>query len=319
MATFPGLGNPTNLPFLPLSGGTLTGSLTLPSSGSVVFGTRGSISASADGIFQLTGNDGSTFGRLALGTATSGPQLKYGSATVLAIRTGSDAAYADVQMGNFETYSGSTVKYYTVLGSALISLGSDMAFAWANAAGANQTKDVGINRAAVGILAITNGSSGFGDLKMGVSALTAGTATVTSSALVREVLHRFDVTNAMVVALGGALTGDVLIATLPAKTVVINAYIVVTGTAAGVATLTGAVGRTGVAYIDYIVASDMKVAANTVYGDASGERGTNLTGYDMPSFTGTTAVNMHFISTVQNLSSTTGFSCSVYLETMTLP
>ncbi len=150
-------------------------------------------------------------------------------------------------------------------------------------------------------------------------AVTAGTMTPSNIYQVRRVLHSFVWTNAMVVALGAGLTGDVTVCTLPAKTVVLNAYVVITGTAAGVATLTVAVGRTAAGYIDYIVASDAKVAANTVYGDASGERGTNLTGYDLPSYTGTTAVKAHFVSTVQNLDQTTGSTGTVILETLLVP
>ncbi len=123
----------------------------------------------------------------------------------------------------------------------------------------------------------------------------------------------------MVGALGGNLTGDITVCTLPAKTVVTNAYIVITGAATGPATLTVALGRTSATYLDYIAASDAKAAANTVYGDASGERGANLTGYDMPSYTGTTAVKVHFIATVANLDQTLSSTGTVILETMLVP
>lgn len=151
------------------------------------------------------------------------------------------------------------------------------------------------------------------------SALTAGTMTVASSATSRTVWHRFDWTNAMVTALGAVTAGDVAVGTLPAKTVVTNAYVVITSAAGTVTTLTVAVGRTGAGYIDYIVASDAKAAANTVYGDAGAERGTNLTGYDLPSFTATTVVNAHFISTGGNLNTVTASTGSVYIETALLP
>lgn len=162
---------------------------------------------------------------------------------------------------------------------------------------------------------VTPGSS----FQAPVVQLTSGGMTPGGSSQYNYVVSKYSWTNAMIVALGAGLTGDITVATLPAKTVLVNAYYVVTGTAAGVATLTGALGRTGAGYIDYIVASDLKVAANTVYGDASAERGTNLTGYDLPSITGTTAVKMHFISTVQNLDQTTGSSGDVYLVTLQLP
>lgn len=150
--------------------------------------------------------------------------------------------------------------------------------------------------------------------------LTSATMTAENQALVTgSAIHSYTWTNAQVVALGAATTGDISVATLPAKTVVKNAYVVITGAAAGPATVTVACGRTGAGYTDYIVASDAKAAANTVYGDASAERGTNLVGYDLPSYTGTTTINCHFISTVANLDQVTGSTGRVILETSLVP
>lgn len=178
--------------------------------------------------------------------------------------------------------------------------------------------DTGLERSAAAVVKASDGAGGFGNVVAG-NALTAGTMTVGANAYVRSHISKFTWTNAMVVALGAATTGDITVCTLPAKTVVKNAYVVIDSTAAGVTTLTVAVGRVSAGYIDYIVASDAKVAANTVYGDGSAERGTNLTGYDMGSYTATVAVKAHFISTVENLDQTTTCTGTVYLETITLP
>jgi hypothetical protein len=130
------------------------------------------------------------------------------------------------------------------------------------------------------------------------------------------------------VALGASTTGDLSLWTLPAKTIVKRAVVAITGTAAGVTTLTVGVGRTSAAYADYVVASDAKAAANTVYGDAigGGETGTNLfdatakwSAGDLPSWTGTTAVKAHFISTGANLSAVTGSTGEVCLQTAVIP
>lgn len=150
-------------------------------------------------------------------------------------------------------------------------------------------------------------------------ALTAGGLTAVESGVVRGVWSKYSWTNAMIVALGAALTGDLTICTLPAKTIVRRVIVVITGQAAGPATLTLAVGRTSALFIDYIIALTAKAAANTVYGAVVGDLGTNLTGYDLPSFTATTAVKMHLIATVSNLDQVTGSSGSVYIETVTLP
>lgn len=172
----------------------------------------------------------------------------------------------------------------------------------------------------VGVIHACNGTyGGAGDFGADSSALTASTMTYSSNSLVRKAIHKFSWTNAMITALGAVTAGDVQVCTLPAKTVVTNCYVVLLTADSSANALTGAVGRVSASYIDYIVASDMKAAANTVYGDASGERGTNLTGYDLPSYTATTGVFMHFIKTTTNLNTVTGCTGVVYLETMTLP
>lgn len=167
--------------------------------------------------------------------------------------------------------------------------------------------------------AISGGAITGSDLLNTAAALTAGTMTAGNATRVRTTWHAFTWTNAMVAALGASLTGDIKVCTLPAKTIVTNAYIVITGQAAGTATLTVALGRTAASYIDYLTAQTAQAAANTVYGDASGERGTNLVSYDLPSFTGTTDVFTHWVSTVQNLSAVTGSAGTVYLQTELLP
>jgi hypothetical protein len=156
--------------------------------------------------------------------------------------------------------------------------------------------------------------------------LTAGTMTNTNFGSLRDHWVKGLWTNAMVAALGGT-AGDISFATLPANTVVERALVRITGQAAGVSTLTVACGRTGASYIDYIVASDAKAAVSTVYGDnpAGTETGTFLFDAtakwvtDYPSWTGTTVVNCHFISTGGNLSAVTGSSGSVYLQVAVLP
>lgn len=158
-----------------------------------------------------------------------------------------------------------------------------------------------------------------GNVSLPLQALTAGALTLTNSAFSNKVTHRFDWTNAMIVALGASLTGDITICTLPAKTVVTNAYLVIDTPDASANALSVAVGRVAATYADYLVASDAKAVANTVYGDAAAERGTNLTGYDLPSYTGTTAVKMHLIKAVTNLSTVAGSTGHIYLETMVLP
>lgn len=150
--------------------------------------------------------------------------------------------------------------------------------------------------------------------------LTDGpTMTLTMHGHARSGWSSYTWTNAMVAALGATTTGNITVATMPAKTILKNAYVVLTGAGAGVTTLTVSVGRTSTDYVDYIVASDAKAAAPAIYGNASGERGTNLTGYDWPSYSATTAIVAQFISSGANLSAVTGCTGVVYLETSIVP
>lgn len=150
-------------------------------------------------------------------------------------------------------------------------------------------------------------------------ALTAATMTAENSANYRTTVHSYTWTNAQVVALGAVNAGDITVATLPAKTVVENVYTIIVTPDSSANNLTVACGRTGASFIDYIVASDAKAAANTVYGDASGERGTNLTGYDLPSYTSTTTVTCHFIKTTTTLNTVVGSTGRVILVTTLVP
>jgi hypothetical protein len=228
--------------------------------------------------------------------------------------------YGDTGSAPISATSFSTASTGGSLGSTTLLLSSGAEGRISSTTAYNGAADIGYMRKGAGLFGATNGAGAFtGDFYAGNSALTASTMTATSTGVLRETVSRYDWTNAMVVALGASLTGDITVATLPAKTQVEAAYVVIDTQCASTAGLTVAVGRTGAGYIDYIVASNAQVAANTVYGDASAERGTNLTGYDLPSYTATTAVVAHFISTTNNLSAVTACTGHVILVTTVLP
>lgn len=151
------------------------------------------------------------------------------------------------------------------------------------------------------------------------SAPTAGTLTQASIGKLGIVLNKYSWTNAMVAAFSGTM-GNLLVCTLPAKTLVKSARIVITGQAAGITALTCSLGRTGTAYIDYLVAKSAKAVANTIYGSIIGDIGTNLSAIlgDLPSITATTDINLQFVSSIENLSNVTGSSGDIYLETILL-
>lgn len=183
-----------------------------------------------------------------------------------------------------------------------------------------------------------NGIVNAPDLTSSKSGLTAGTMTDNvknaggvGSGYLRIGIAKFTWTNAMVTAIGATTAGDVSVCTLPAKTVIKRCWVAINTAGAGTTTLTVAIGRGGGANNDYVLAKDAKAAANTVYGALDSEIGSNLltTGAvdstatarkdDMPSFTGTTTINAHFISTGANLSAVTTSTGTVYIEYFIFP
>lgn len=160
--------------------------------------------------------------------------------------------------------------------------------------------------------------------------LTSATMTRSSdSYTLRSVWHLYSWTNAMVVAAGDTITTfDVTVATLPAKTVVKKAYLVVStaGTNMGGATLTATLG-TDAEFDNYLVSSNLLAAANTVYGDADAEVGSSLPGgglhvEHLPSWTATTAVKVRFGTDGaggKDLADVLTCTGAVYLLTETLP
>ena len=117
--------------------------------------------------------------------------------------------------------------------------------------------------------------------------------------------YRSIIKAADVVALGAALTGNILLASLPAGTRVAHATLHIITPFAGTTTLTASVGITGAAYTDIITASNIKAAAGTDYAEAAS-----------PLFTADSDVYLHLIATVENLDDVTAGEIVVVLETV---
>jgi hypothetical protein len=153
-------------------------------------------------------------------------------------------------------------------------------------------------------------------------ALTASTMTPGVVAQMRGVVNSYTWSNAQVAALAGT-AGDIPAVTLPAKTRLTNAYVVITGAAVGPTTVTVSCGdaNDGTPFIGYVVPSDAKAAPGTVYGDVIGERGASIDTefYYLPSYTATKLVTCHFISTGADLSTVTGSTGMLVLTTELLP
>jgi hypothetical protein len=131
-------------------------------------------------------------------------------------------------------------------------------------------------------------------------------------------------TNAMLTAGGAATTWDVTVATLPAKTQVLDALVVILTAQGSAGTLAVSCGDSGV-FNQFVLSGNAKAAANTVYGDAGAERGAALwtategnIGPYLPSYTATTTVTCRFISdsAMSTMTTSTG---RVILTTRLLP
>lgn len=151
--------------------------------------------------------------------------------------------------------------------------------------------------------------------------LAPGTMTPGAAARSNRTLHQFSWTNAMIVALGANLTGDIAICTLPAKTVVTNIWVRRTGQATGPTTLTGSIGVVSAAYDDYLDPIDLMAAVGTNGFDGGGA-GRAFDQPSLPSVAGTTVVKMHLIATdvaANTLADVLACAGEVFIETVQLP
>jgi hypothetical protein len=139
------------------------------------------------------------------------------------------------------------------------------------------------------------------------------------------IIQKLSWTNAQIVALGH-ITGpaEITLITLPPRTAVANAWIVITGQAAGTGVCTATVGYNS-PFTDYLKSFNLQGPPNSFGGNVFASRGTRLDPTtapkvynDIPSLTGSTAIKMSF--TVDTfLDQVTGSSGDVFLQTYVLP
>lgn len=330
------LGCVVDSPAVPTDGTTAGNSLALTASPAIPNTGAGTNGAAAGGSITLTGGNAArdTSGDANGGNITITPGAGIGTGTTGVVDIGGSTTAPRLIFGTAGTGFGTknatqlsifanSTEIANVL-SQIVRLNSGVAFGWTNSAtNASVAADAGLARSAAGVLKVTNGTTGGGDLIIGTGILTASTMTAELTSLSKTVTSSYTWTNAQVVALGAALTGDINVATLPAKTQVLDAMVVITGQGAGTTTLTvscgDAIGATP--FINYVVPSDAKAAVNTVYGDAVAERGTSIDTefWYLPSYVATTLVTCHFIATGANLDQVTGSTGRVILTTRLLP
>lgn len=156
-------------------------------------------------------------------------------------------------------------------------------------------------------------------------ALTAGTFAGATSGFVRGAWFRLAWTNAMLAACGAGATCDITIGTLQARIMVKRALIEVTGQATHASTLTMSLG-TAAGGTQYVLASDLKAAAGTLYGDAVAETGASLKDSGntawvdhIPAFGTTQALNVRLTAGAGNVNSVTGSTGAVLLLLELIP
>jgi hypothetical protein len=130
-------------------------------------------------------------------------------------------------------------------------------------------------------------------------------------------LLKWSWTNSTITAGAGGTTLDATVGTLPGKSQPLSAYVIVDGQATFTAgTLKAGLGVAGTTYVDWIVSSDIKAAAATVYGDAAAERGTDMA---IKYYATAQTVKTQFIAGAGDLANVTGSSGTVYLTYVTYP
>ena len=144
---------------------------TLSSAGAGVtlrFGNYGRIAnVVSDGTFLLTNNAATDFGLLQFGGTTSAFPALQRTGTGLRVYTADAGANGDFSAGNFTSYSGSTRILSFGQTEGGMSIGSASALNWTSGVDAVATApDIGLARNAAGVLRITNGSTGVGNLLM---------------------------------------------------------------------------------------------------------------------------------------------------------
>lgn len=141
---------------------------------------------------------------------------------------------------------------------------------------------------------------------------TAKTATLTKTAIVRDGWTRMDFTNAMVVALGASLTGNIEMGQLPANSQIENARLQVTTTCGGTTTLTVSCGITGAGYTDIFTAENFQAAAGTRYVTTMAYPGEDVG-------SSATSAFCRFTSTISNLSAVTTCTGTLWVKSAVLP
>lgn len=146
---------------------TPTDTHTLGASGStwasLRLGAGTQLTAPTDGNLLIRNAAGTDASLLQFGGTTSAfPALKRNGVNIDA-RRADDSAYTAVNFSDLAGYSGATLTNWLLSGNGLL-MRSTNVVGWSNGASAANTLDIGLARNAAGVLRVTNGSTGYGQV-----------------------------------------------------------------------------------------------------------------------------------------------------------
>ncbi len=212
--------------------------------------------------------------------------LPDGTAGNPAMRFSSDAATgiglyrSAANIWAFASTGGTSQLAWGAVGSGLgTAIAVSAQYHWSSTANAVGSADTGIERLSAGVVGVTNGGTGQGDIAPAGN-ITAGSGTgvtVNAVGVVRTLVYKVTVTSANCVA--AATTCDLTIATMPAKTflrrVIADLTTVYACTAVCTSTtLSGTLG-TSAGGTQLLLSFDLD-AATAQFGDADGELGASM-------------------------------------------
>jgi len=144
------------------------------------------------------------------------------------------------------------------------------------------------------------------------TATTTAAASTPHSAIIKRTW-----TNAEVVASAGGTSVNISVGKLPANSRPAAIYMINDTQATFAAgTLTGSVGVAGTAYVDWIVASNLKATAATVYGNAAAEKGSE---FGSLFYTTAKDIYLQVLAGAGDLANVTTCTGTIYIEYVTYP
>lgn len=305
--------------------------------GAVSFAGRSQMLSAANGTVTLTNAAGTGFTALHLGGTTSSfPSFRLSGAN-LELKLADNSGYTGftagtlTSTGNVLAASGAIIGWNTkslmvtsVDGNIRLTNNAGTDFTMLQLGGTTSSYPA-LKRNGSQLHATLADDSGWAHivgerLTLSDSDVTAGTMSQGNSGrvILSEGWVRHSWTNAMITDLGAVTSGDIAVCTLPAGYRVTDCIIQILTAETALTSCTMSVGITGATYVDYVLAGSIKAAANTLYGHTTATTGNSLNGttstFSYPSVTGTTVVNAHIVSGVENLSTAVGSTGYVFLR-----